>query len=541
MLTRSRVKAAPKRKPPPSPAHHAEPSDSEVEVLDEVPRHLQKRNNAKRPIAVLDSDDEAEEIQFGEADRHLWAGLTEADLEMMETDAREKSRSRSHSGSEELLGSPPSPKEPKVGPSRLNKAGPSSPLEAGPANPTKRARFQEASPAPEAPALSESQRLLPKLLDILPDICPTFALQKLETLLNSEHKDSFVERLVDYALELPGGYPKAGAVDKTEKGKGGVVVSIEDKEMYRNIRYRINERMGRGYLRNSLIALEEYFEYMPSLHIRTEFFSQSSLYTPTFLVLQQQSQEEHKPYAQLKMPRGARKGKGKVVLVEPGSSADDAGDGGIGEFEAEKHWLLNVLAEENVAKEHAESKRIAHDEAIANGGGIECGCCFGEEIWKDASKCPLWDSNEKQTEAANIVAAGDAAAVRVRAAAAAEGIELGDNDLAVPPPSGLDKIPLGAPTGAEAAAAVDAWFLGVDLRQRMLNNQLEAANLQAGLRVAQARALPVHLANAHPAHPAARDPIPAAEPRMVAPLPRRAGEPPQALDRQLRRKNAQIG
>jgi hypothetical protein len=28
-----------------------------------------------------------------------------------------------------------------------------------------------------------------------------------------------------------------------------------------------------------------------------------------------------------------------------------------------------------------EAKRLAHEEALATGGGIECGCCFGEEIW----------------------------------------------------------------------------------------------------------------------------------------------------------------
>ena len=29
----------------------------------------------------------------------------------------------------------------------------------------------------------------------------------------------------------------------------------------------------------------------------------------------------------------------------------------------------------------AEAKRLHHDEALANGGGIQCGCCFGEEVW----------------------------------------------------------------------------------------------------------------------------------------------------------------
>jgi hypothetical protein len=31
------------------------------------------------------------------------------------------------------------------------------------------------------------------------------------------------------------------------------------------------------------------------------------------------------------------------------------------------------------------AKKMAYEEALANGGGIECGCCFGEEIWVSGS------------------------------------------------------------------------------------------------------------------------------------------------------------
>lgn len=34
-----------------------------------------------------------------------------------------------------------------------------------------------------------------------------------------------------------------------------------------------------------------------------------------------------------------------------------------------------------IEAETLEAKRLAHEEALANGGGIECGCCFGEEVW----------------------------------------------------------------------------------------------------------------------------------------------------------------
>lgn len=42
--------------------------------------------------------------------------------------------------------------------------------------------------------------------------------------------------------------------------------------------------------------------------------------------------------------------------------------------------LTTCVAKENAENEEAERKRKILDEAIANGHGIECGCCFGDEI-----------------------------------------------------------------------------------------------------------------------------------------------------------------
>lgn len=38
---------------------------------------------------------------------------------------------------------------------------------------------------------------------------------------------------------------------------------------------------------------------------------------------------------------------------------------------------LGKEAEEN---DLAKAKEMARDEAIANGGGMECGCCFSDEL-----------------------------------------------------------------------------------------------------------------------------------------------------------------
>lgn len=42
--------------------------------------------------------------------------------------------------------------------------------------------------------------------------------------------------------------------------------------------------------------------------------------------------------------------------------------------------LTAFIAKEKAEKEEADRKRKILDEAITNGDGLECGCCFGDEI-----------------------------------------------------------------------------------------------------------------------------------------------------------------
>lgn len=42
--------------------------------------------------------------------------------------------------------------------------------------------------------------------------------------------------------------------------------------------------------------------------------------------------------------------------------------------------LTASIAKKKAEKEEADRKRKILDEAIANGDGLECGCCFGDEI-----------------------------------------------------------------------------------------------------------------------------------------------------------------
>lgn len=42
--------------------------------------------------------------------------------------------------------------------------------------------------------------------------------------------------------------------------------------------------------------------------------------------------------------------------------------------------LTAFIAKEKAEREEADRKRKILDEAVANGDGLECGCCFGDEI-----------------------------------------------------------------------------------------------------------------------------------------------------------------
>ena len=101
---------------------------------------------------------------------------------------------------------------------------------------------------------------------------------------------------------------------------------------------------------------------MPSAHVRLVFAMNNNLYAPAYLELWQHQQTVPPPYKPMLRPR-TTKGKGKRVQRH-----DD-------ELEREVAWVRQKLHDE-------EAKRAAavEEEARmqAEGGGIECGCCFCE-------------------------------------------------------------------------------------------------------------------------------------------------------------------
>lgn len=49
-------------------------------------------------------------------------------------------------------------------------------------------------------------------------------------------------------------------------------------------------------------------------------------------------------------------------------------------LQKQRDRLTTFIAKEKAQKEEADRKRKILDEAVANGDGLECGCCFGDEI-----------------------------------------------------------------------------------------------------------------------------------------------------------------
>jgi TRIAD3 protein (E3 ubiquitin-protein ligase RNF216) len=54
-------------------------------------------------------------------------------------------------------------------------------------------------------------------------------------------------------------------------------------------------------------------------------------------------------------------------------------EGGI-EFQLEKNWILAHVAGMRVRRDAEIAKKLSDEAEWAAGGGIECGCCFGDYL-----------------------------------------------------------------------------------------------------------------------------------------------------------------
>lgn len=109
---------------------------------------------------------------------------------------------------------------------------------------------------------------------------------------------------------------------------------------------------------------------LTDLSIRSVQNRQSFLFGPTYLQLIQDDLNVVKPFTILKRPRPAGKGKASM----PGMDA-----GGV-EFELEKNWVLAHAAGMRLIRDAEIAKKLSDEAEWAAGGGIECGCCFGDYL-----------------------------------------------------------------------------------------------------------------------------------------------------------------
>ncbi|ORY27659.1 hypothetical protein BCR39DRAFT_537745 [Naematelia encephala] len=353
---------------PPGPL--IDEDDEDVIILDQAPLHMRKVTNRDAPINVEDDSEGEIELPVKRKRRDSRTGT----LDVSTPDPPSKRPSHpptASSGAPSPSGLPHTSTVSGVaGPSRF-----SDPL-SGPSNPA----------APLTP-----EDLLAGVLEILPDICPEYALTQLSAEVALGRRiDSPVARVVQIALELETGYPKA-----TPRDKGKDKANDAPQADYRDRTYRRDERTGYGYCLRSQRALENHFMRIPIPHIRLIFAACGYMYAPTYFSLIEQSQQDSKPYAELKRSRppkdpNERSSNRLRFSQEPGDSDTDV-DVAVGEgeteFVLEECWIQLFLEDEREKASLAAAKKLAFDEAIARGDGVECGCCFGEDIPQEMFQC----------------------------------------------------------------------------------------------------------------------------------------------------------
>lgn len=123
----------------------------------------------------------------------------------------------------------------------------------------KRARHNE-TPSPSPPStdiVPKADYLVPTVLSIIPDLDPKWAEDRLTALIEELKRESNVPgqeavgRVIDEALEMESGYPKAGAAELEEEGD------------YTQREYREEQRDGDEYHRVSYKTLESLFPLIP--------------------------------------------------------------------------------------------------------------------------------------------------------------------------------------------------------------------------------------------------------------------------------------
>jgi hypothetical protein len=136
--------------------------------------------------------------------------------------------------------------------------------------PSRKPRVPSPSPEPEPVGPIKPDWLLPLVLEILPDLDPTFALSSLASEIDAGRSEDAIGHVVNLAMEMEGGYPKAAADQNGGKGKGkggesgsGNKGDGLEKDKYRSVLFRKERRSGLVYIGKAFAALEEAFPAVP--------------------------------------------------------------------------------------------------------------------------------------------------------------------------------------------------------------------------------------------------------------------------------------
>ncbi|WVQ94567.1 hypothetical protein IAU59_001647 [Kwoniella sp. CBS 9459] len=375
-------------------------SDSSVQAYDEPPDYLKRNTNKGNPIVVESSEDEDDDKPLFPADNPASSGSTETSSDVDELEEQPGpsrrsmgKRSRRASGARGSRtvrrGDDPSGRESKRR-KRSTFVPEPPPPNLQPIAGVVSALVEPPVALPPKLAIPAQLDPLAVVLEILPDIDIGWALANIEAEVAGGRGDNASNRVIEMAFEMDGGYPKASSRGKG-KSKEKETAPGEDgaAEEYKSVLYRNDTRLGAAYVKNSIQQLEEDFPRVPLPFIRTAFYGNDYKYVPAYDSLQNEVKKAAKSYTELKRPRaiGAGRSRGAAsnqVASQESSAADDSS---LAAFMAELAWLQEVKAKQRREKDEEEARKLAHEDALANGGGIECGCCFGEEVWEDTFQC----------------------------------------------------------------------------------------------------------------------------------------------------------
>lgn len=227
---RGRGRRPPPQQPDPVPVVDSDDAD-DIVLLDQVPEHLQAPRQPTPIMVLSDSDSDDEDII---PIRHL---SDSPDISARGTASRKRRRSAATEAAAAVKRARYDD-EPQAGPSNAPTTSP---------------------PAPE-PILPKAEYLVPSVLEVIPDLCPVWAAQQLETLIERLHPttnvpgQAAVQRTIEMAFEMDS-YPRPSDCDDNKEP--------EEKGDYSEATYRQTHRRGLEYGLRSIELLQDIFATVP--------------------------------------------------------------------------------------------------------------------------------------------------------------------------------------------------------------------------------------------------------------------------------------